>query len=452
MNNQPMTVLAEYLRTLPAEPASIKESLAVFVRHPEPGRTKTRLIPTLGPEGAANLQRQMTRQTLATSDALAARRNVAVEVCYSGGDATLLGGQFGMRRTYRPQCDGDLGRRMDDSFGRAFSAGAGRVVLIGSDCPELTVEILAGAFEALRDHELVLGPAADGGYYLIGLRRCVPELFQGIDWSTPQVLAQTLRAARTAGLAPYLLPQLHDVDVPEDLPVWERACQPRETPWLSVIIPARNEAENLPKTLAALAGAAGVEIIVVDGGSTDGTAALARSLGARALETASGRARQMNTGAAVARGGALLFLHADTQLPPDFARHVQGALSTPGMSAGAFRLRTDSHRRLMRVVEFMVNTRSRLRQMPYGDQGIFLKAELFRELGGFPELPILEDYALVRRLRRRGTVLLAKASVITSSRRWAALGVWRHTLLNQAIVLAYRLGVSPQRLAKWRGG
>ncbi|MDX2228533.1 MAG: TIGR04283 family arsenosugar biosynthesis glycosyltransferase [Leptolyngbyaceae cyanobacterium bins.349] len=222
-----------------------------------------------------------------------------------------------------------------------------------------------------------------------------------------------------------------------------------QQPSLSVIIPVWNEASQLPATLTAIAADATVEIIVVDAGSQDDSVQIAKQFGARVLHSWPGRARQLNAGAAIAQGTLLLFLHADTQVPPDYATQVAQILSQPGVAAGAFRLYITGTQAGLRWVEWGVYWRSRVCQLPYGDQGIFLAAHTFHSLAGFPELPILEDFVLVQRLKQQGRVAIAPASVLTSGRRWQRLGVIKTTLINQLILLGYGLGVSPQRLAGW---
>ncbi len=218
---------------------------------------------------------------------------------------------------------------------------------------------------------------------------------------------------------------------------------------LSVIIPTLNEAENLPRTLKIVQAAAHVEAIVVDGGSRDATVAVAVALGAKVLVATGGRSHQMNVGAAAAKGRILLFLHADTELPPEFDVLVQQTLLKRHVVAGAFDLKIDGANPWLRVVEGGVNVRSRWLQMPYGDQAIFLKASVFHAIGGFPSLPIMEDFVMMQTLRRRGKITIAPAAVLTSGRRWQKLGVCRTTLINQLIILGYGLGVSPERLAHW---
>ena len=165
-----------------------------------------------------------------------------------------------------------------------------------------------------------------------------------------------------------------------------------------------------------------------------------------------GRGSQMNTGAVAAKGDILLFLHADTILPDDYDEHVLGALAGPGVVGGAFRLGISSQKTSLRWIEKLANWRSKSLQMPYGDQAIFLRAGVFRAMGGFPLVPIMEDFEFARRLRHFGKIALAPTTVLTSPRRWLELGVLRTTMLHRAIITAYFLGISIDRIAHWYQG
>ncbi|MBP0016855.1 MAG: TIGR04282 family arsenosugar biosynthesis glycosyltransferase [Cyanobacteria bacterium SBLK] len=198
------------------------ERLVIFTRYPEPGKTKTRLIPALGAEGAANLQRQMTEYTLKQAQKLLEFRSLSVEIHFSGGTEELMRSWLGSEWVYFPQAVGDLGERIRTAFEKGFSEEMRRIVIIGIDCPDLDGDRLSQAFESLYSHDLVLGEADDGGYYLVGLSRNIPQLFQDINWGTSQVWHQTIAISESLGLAIAKLPVLSDVDYPEDLQIWER--------------------------------------------------------------------------------------------------------------------------------------------------------------------------------------------------------------------------------------
>lgn len=200
----------------------MRECLIVFTRYPEPGKTKTRLIPCLGSEGAANLQRQMTEHTLRQVKEVQVSREISVAVYFAGGNAQQMQEWLGKTFIYQPQHEGDLGDRLKSAFETAFDNGMNRVVIIGIDCPSLTTPIMEQAFLALAQQDLVLGSAEDGGYYLIGLRQLIPELFNGINWGTSEVLQQTVKVAKEMDLAIAYLPTLPDIDRPEDLWIWEQ--------------------------------------------------------------------------------------------------------------------------------------------------------------------------------------------------------------------------------------
>lgn len=205
----------------------VPSRLIVFTRYPRPGETKTRLIPALGEQGAADLQRQMTEHTMRGVGPLTTAAQMRVELRYAGGSEEEMREWLGPALGYHPQGGGDLGMRMLRAFEDSFAASDERVVVIGSDCPGLRTEHLREGFAALARTDLVLGPASDGGYYLIGLRRscaerALPALFSGIRWGSEQVLPATLRIAAAAGLLIDLLDILDDVDRPQDLAIWER--------------------------------------------------------------------------------------------------------------------------------------------------------------------------------------------------------------------------------------
>jgi rSAM/selenodomain-associated transferase 2/rSAM/selenodomain-associated transferase 1 len=439
-------------------PAFKRDRLIVFTRFPEPGKTKTRLIPALGRQGAAELQRQMTEHVISTVEKTLPPSELTLEVRHEGGSADLMRSWLGMQFIYRAQGSGDIGRRMARAFEEAFQSETERVVIIGSDIPGISADLIRRAFEELKKNDLVLGTAKDGGYYLIGMQRAAaPEaiapLFSGIKWGSREVISQTLSTAKALGLRFALLEKLADVDRIEDLHVWEKvkgtAAKPTGAGQISIIIPTLNEAATIAETLAYFKGPGQPEVIVVDGGSQDDTVRLAAALGAKVIQTKPGKACQMNAGAAAAGGEVLVFLHADTRLPQNFSRQILAALNQNNVVAGAFRLHIDSGAVRIRLIEKAANWRSRYLKMPYGDQALFMKKALFQKIGGFAEVPIMEDFLLVRRLKRMGRIIILPEPVTTSSRRWIHLGVLRTWLINQLIIIAYYLGISPERLSRF---
>lgn len=216
---------------------------------------------------------------------------------------------------------------------------------------------------------------------------------------------------------------------------------------LAVVIPTLNEAATIATTLTPVLAEPGVEAIVVDGGSRDGTPELAAAVGARVLAATGGRAAQQNAGAAATDAEELLFLHADTRLPAGWAAAVRATLADPGVALGAFALAIDGATPAERLVAAGANWRSRSWGVPYGDQALFLRHSTFERLGGFAVLPIMEDWDLARRARRLGRIAVLDLAVATSPRRWRKLGVARTLWRNQLMLLGWRLGVAPDRLA-----
>jgi hypothetical protein len=385
----------------------------------------------LGAEKSAQLHREMTEFTLRQ----ALQTDARVEVRFTGASLEHMREWLGTDIAYCDQGLGDLGERMARAAQEHFAKGARRVAIIGSDCPDNRAANLRHCFALLQKHPCVLGPAHDGGYYLIGMNEDRPALFSGVDWGTEHVLRQTLAAAPPATA---LLPKLHDVDRGEDVP-----------PGISVIIPALNEEKSIASAVRSVRQGFHTECIVVDGGSKDTTRLAAAEAGAQVLECLpdrAGRARQMNDGAKYAQGEILLFLHADSCLPEGWDTAVREAVKTSGVALGAFTFYVPEKITGMTIVAWGVHLRSRVFHMPYGDQGLFLRRALFEKLEGFPDIPILEDVALVKKAKQHGSILIVKEKLATSGRRWQQHGIVKTLLLNQYILLASAFGASPEKL------
>ncbi|MDZ7696413.1 MAG: TIGR04283 family arsenosugar biosynthesis glycosyltransferase [Deltaproteobacteria bacterium] len=430
--------------------------ILIFARYPVSGKTKTRLIPALGADKAARLHRRMTEHVVAVARETRRRRvstgHPRITVCYTGASRRDFRAWLGTDLHYQPQSKGDLGARMGAAFKQAFEDGATFTLLVGSDLPDLTPGILLKAFEKLRHHDVVLGPAHDGGYYLIGKKRLHAGLFAAMDWGTGHVYERTSDQIQHLGLRFADLPALRDMDHPEDLGRLKKDRRFEDVftgkAMISIIIPTLNEAATIGRLLYRFQQAGDVECIVAEGGSRDATRRIAARAGACVLEVSGGRAAQQNAGANAAHGRILLFLHADTILPDGFERMIRRALDRPATVAGAFRFQTDGSGMKMRLVELMTNVRSKLFDCPYGDQGLFMEKRVFNEMGGFASLPIMEDFELVRRLRHRGRVTTLPHAAVTSARRWRQLGVIRTTVMNQIMILGFLGGVPIQRLER----
>ena len=221
---------------------------------------------------------------------------------------------------------------------------------------------------------------------------------------------------------------------------------PLKTSDISVIIPALNESASIDPLADTLGTSVG-EIILVDGGSTDDTVQKAGTRGFDVIESGPGRAGQMNAGSQRARGQVLLFLHADSLLPAGFSDLIVQALSDKKTLLCSFSLGVDTKNPVLKGIVALANFRSRLLRLPYGDQSFSLKTQDFMELGGFADLPIMEDYELVRKAARRGKIVTLPEQLITSDRRWRKLGVLQTTLINQLVVAGFKCGVPPAKLA-----
>ncbi|ELR96793.1 TIGR04282 family arsenosugar biosynthesis glycosyltransferase [Gloeocapsa sp. PCC 73106] len=194
----------------------MQQRLIIFTRYPEPGKTKTRMIPLLGPEGAAKLHRQLTEETLKVVTQVDLD-SLSVAIYFTGGNLTLMRQWLGDKWDYYRQSEGDLGEKLQSALQDTYREAIAKVVIIGVDCPDLTSAILLEAFEGLNQSDVVIGRAVDGGYYLIGLSRLLPELFDNIDWGSERVFKQTQNIAQGLNLEVSYLSTLRDVDRPEDL-------------------------------------------------------------------------------------------------------------------------------------------------------------------------------------------------------------------------------------------
>ena len=431
-----------------------------MTRYPVPGRAKTRLSPVLGDDGAARLSGDLSRHCIRRMHAMAASGEIELEVRYTGANAARMRQWVARRVRLRRQAEGDLGERLADAMRTAFAERTPAAIAVGSDAPDLGGAHIRAALEALAGSDVVFGPATDGGYYLVGVNasaadRALPALFaSGVPWGTADVLEASRAALGRESLTSALLEPLSDVDRPEDLEVWERVVsadeKTRTSPALSVVIPALNEECLVADAVESALTAGAFEVIVADGGSRDETAQRAAGAGARVVPAPRGRAPQLNAGARQATGDVLLFLHADSRLPTDGLEHVRRVLQDPAVVLGAFRFEVGDRDRFQdHLITAVGRMRHHIFGLPYGDQAPFLRRRDFEDLGGFADMPVMEDYEFALRCKRLGRLGAASASAPGSSRAWREHGLVRVTLTYMAMIAGYRLGVPATRLAAW---
>lgn len=222
---------------------------------------------------------------------------------------------------------------------------------------------------------------------------------------------------------------------------------PPGTGSIAVIVPLLNEAGELPRLLNRLQACGADELVIVDGGSTDGSRQQLEASGLRWLTSSPGRAVQMNNGARICTSDILLFLHADTEISPDHIEIMRGLACKPEIAGGRFDVRLSGRHMALRVIERFINLRSRLTRISTGDQAMFVRREIFERMGGFAVIPLMEDIEFSRRLKRQGSVACLRRRVLTSSRRWEQHGILRTILLMWTIRLLFWMRVSPAKLA-----
>lgn len=432
----------------------MKKAVILLTRVPFPGQTKTRMMPWLSGKECAVLHCCFLRDIMdeirkTGADLFVCYKEPAIEDrnCECAAALQHLQQMAGKKAQCWPQNGQGLGERMHLALAAVLEKGYDACLLVGADIPELTARQLTDAFRILEKKDVVLGPTIDGGYYLIGMKKPTWCLFEGQTYSHPKVLSNTLEAANRSGLRTGLVGLLSDVDVPEDLKqLGHRVKMIRKGSWtetdggqqtwkltdlkrkktvrfleqhekISVIVPSYNE----EKTITALQNQLKpwqdqCEILLVDGGSTDRTLELIDPA-FRVIRGPKGRACQMNRGAAESTGDILLFLHCDSSLPLDFTDEIRRVMRS--YRAGCFGIRFSTEDILMRVCGMMSNYRAKVRGIPFGDQGIFLERELFFELGGFPEIPIMEDYQLSMTMKSQGIRFgMTAKRIYTSDRRF----------------------------------
>ncbi len=428
----------------------MKRKIILITRYPEPGKCKQRLSILAGEANAAHIQKIMIMTILESCREYLSTDPAALEVCYTGASEEKMRSICG-DALYKEQTEGDLGSKLSTAFERSFDEGYSEVLAIGTDIPDISLAVIQSAFDSLKTNDIVVGPAYDGGYYLIGMKSGHPKLFtQEIPWGGDRVFEKTLRIAGKRSLSAGVLKKLLDIDRPEDI---FRINNPKivndlPNPLISVIIPVLNEEKYLAGTLEFFRDRKNIEVIVSDGGSTDGTVGIAERFSCKVIRSDKGRAVQQNSGAAAAGSSVLLFLHADTILPQDFEYEVFKTLSAKKTACGAFNLKISGKKKHLLFVSLLINIRSTLFGSPYGDQALFMTKRTFEKAEGFKELFIMEDYEFVSRLKKTGRIRISRKKVITSGRRWDTVGLLRTFFINMKMRILFHAGTDSEKLRR----
>lgn len=443
---------------------SSRNALIVFTREPEPGKTKTRLMPYLSPEQCAELHRCMLKDISREMR----KADAALIVAYTGentGDPVFLRSIMGKSALFIRQRGGDIGSRMQNAIEDVLGLGYDKAVLIGTDIPEIKAETINASLDLLESCDVVMGPTYDGGYYLIGMKALHPEAFNVESYGGSTVFDETAGSLRKAGLSVRETDAYADLDTKDDLSGFRRRMRKdphlrksrtgrflAQTAKISVIVPVYNEAAEIGRLIGQLKPYRNdCEIIIVDGESTDGTPEKICEYAGEAsrdiliLKEKKSRSLQMNAGAGKATGDILFFLHCDSVLPDDFPDEILHVMSANDW--GCFRIRFTSSNFFMLTNCIVSNYRALCRKLPFGDQGIFIDRDMFFEAGMFPEIPLMEDYEFSMRMKHRKGVKgpgLTGKWLVTSARRY---GRGTGSILRTEIQMwnlrrMYRKGVS----------
>ena len=436
-------------------------ALILFTRVPVPGQTKTRMMPYYTPEQCAEFH------CYCVKDIVKAAVNVDAEiiVSYTGGKSDVLKTIISDAACYCEQVGDDLGERMYDAIEKAFGMGYEKVVLVGTDVPELRAETIDSAFETLDSKDLVIGPTEDGGYYLIGMKTACKAAFNVKKYSTTSVFEETVKSIEEDGKSIAVVDTYTDIDEPDDLLGFRQRMRSdvrlrhsntakyvADNTKVSIIIPTYNEesmAERMRLQLLELRDDA--EIIFVDGGSTDRTLEIIGDE-FKAISAEKCRGKQMNIGAQAAGGDVLFFLHCDSELPSKALAEIRRCIAR--YPYGCFGVKYESRNFFMWTNKLISNHRAWSRGLPFGDQGIFIDRDLFFKVGMFPEQPVMEDYEFSLNMRKAGYRPGATAKrIVASDRRYekGTKGILKTEFLMWNLRRKYRKGNSAEEIAEKYG-
>jgi hypothetical protein len=424
------------------------KALLVFFRYPEAGRVKKRLARGLGGKKAAEVYEKLLRRTLGiVCDFRSRNPDVRILLYHTPEDSpVLVRARFSGPWEFRSQEGRHLGERMESALQSVLSAGAGRAVLIGSDLADLSVSDLEEAFERVRPKTAVLGPAADGGFYLIGIGEPCTAPFRFEKWGSADICSRTAGEFSNSGFHVEFVSERKDVDRPEDLAGLDGSFLFHSA--LSVIVPTLGPPAKHAAFLNSLQDSLwpGDEILLIEGAEKDEISVDAYSDALTCVKCLKGRGIQQNAGAKLAKGNLLFFLHDDTTPPPNFPYLIRRECQDGRVAMGCFRLEFFPSNRLLDLIARWATWRAAVFRLPYGDQGLFCRREIFESAGGFGRKYLFEDVDLVRRCRKYGKLVILPERIRTSSDRFTRKGILAASVQNHMIMMLDRLGVDEKLL------
>lgn len=425
--------------------ASAVPLVMAFLKAPRVNLVKRRLAGDIGNERAIDVYRGMVERQLRQVP-----RGWTVEIHFAPENAEEeMRSWLGPNYRYVAQTGEDFGARLKNGFARAFASGRTHVLAMAGDCPELDTATLFEVMTRLHRADLVLGPANDGGLYLVALHRPAGELFERIPWGTPNVLSLVLARAKISGISRELLTPKDDIDDAATYRGYlQRVATESSSERMGVVISALNNAATIGAVVdAARQAFLFSPLVVVDGGSTDGTVELAAARGAQVISAARSRGRQRRVGAsAVANADWLLFLHADCILPGNAQALVAEFIEQPRAQVATFRLQFDSPSAFLRTCAWF--TRVSTPCTRFGNQGILIRRAFYEALGGFPEWALFEDVELLRRARAVAPIRVLRGAMTAAAHRFDERGPIRAQWLNARLLSRLMMGSSAGELAQ----
>lgn len=431
--------------------SSPSTALVLFLRYPEPGRVKSRLAQAVGPKEAAHIYEVLLRRTMGILiDFKRLQPHVQLFLAFTPPEREiLLRKRFDGPWDFFPQEGSHLGERMEKAILHTFGLGHENVLLTGADLLDTKAEDFIQAMDAVSLGHAVLGPALDGGFYLIGLNRPCGEALRPDQWGNADVCLRTEHLLRKDGFQVARTSLRRDVDRPEDLTFFHN--DPLLHRNLSVVIPTVSGPGQLAPLLNRLKAGLwpGDEIVIVRGTERPRHRISTHSGQGSPLRTTQsqmGRGLQLNAGARATRGDLLFFLHDDSLPPEHFSYAVRKVCLNSDLDLGCFSLAFSPSTPGLDLIAAGANLRTRLLGLPYGDQGLHCSREAYERAGGFEKPYLLEDVEFVKNCRRFGKLRILPEGMLTSPRRYLKRGIIRTWLKNQLILLLYGLGVPNKTL------